>query len=87
VGRPVLDCALALVILRACGAGGTGVKLTSSGPAFYAQTRVGRNGRRFTILKLRTMRHRCEDAIGPRWSLPHDDDRVTASAGSSGALT
>lgn len=52
------------------------VKLTSRGPAFYTQTRVGLNGRPFTILKLRTMIHNCEVFSGPRWSLP-GDPRVT----------
>src|SRR5262245_44924418 len=36
------------------------VKLTSRGPAFYTQTRLGRAGRPFTIYKLRTMTHNCE---------------------------
>src|SRR5205823_272023 len=31
------------------------VKLDSPGPVFYAHTRVGRRGRRFTCLKFRTM--------------------------------
>lgn len=52
------------------------VKLTSRGPAFYTQTRVGRNGRLFQIVKLRTMLHNCESLTGPRWSLP-GDPRVT----------
>src|ERR1700746_1624535 len=46
------------------------VKLTSRGPAFYTQTRVGRQGRLFLILKLRTMIHNCESLTGPRWSIP-----------------
>lgn len=32
------------------------VRLTSPGPAFFRQTRVGRSGRHFTLWKLRTMR-------------------------------
>ena len=52
------------------------VKLTSSGPAFYWQTRTGKNGRLFTIYKLRTMYHNCESASGPRWSTP-GDARIT----------
>jgi lipopolysaccharide/colanic/teichoic acid biosynthesis glycosyltransferase len=52
------------------------VKLTSRGPAFYTQTRVGRHGRLFTILKIRTMIHNCESLTGPRWSMP-GDPRVT----------
>jgi lipopolysaccharide/colanic/teichoic acid biosynthesis glycosyltransferase len=52
------------------------VKLTSRGPAFYTQTRVGENGRLFTIWKLRSMIHNCESLTGPRWSMP-GDPRVT----------
>ena len=52
------------------------VKLTSRGPAFYTQTRVGRGGRLFTIYKLRSMVHNCESLTGPRWSMP-GDPRVT----------
>jgi lipopolysaccharide/colanic/teichoic acid biosynthesis glycosyltransferase len=52
------------------------VRLTSRGPAFYAQTRVGKNGRPFRILKIRTMIHNCESLTGPRWSMP-GDPRVT----------
>jgi lipopolysaccharide/colanic/teichoic acid biosynthesis glycosyltransferase len=52
------------------------IKLTSRGPAFYTQTRVGRNGRVFAIFKLRTMIHNCESLTGPRWSIP-GDPRVT----------
>jgi exopolysaccharide biosynthesis polyprenyl glycosylphosphotransferase len=32
------------------------IKLTSSGPVFYKQTRIGLNGRRFVMYKFRTMR-------------------------------
>jgi lipopolysaccharide/colanic/teichoic acid biosynthesis glycosyltransferase len=53
------------------------VKLSSRGPAFYTQTRVGRNGRLFTIYKVRTMIHKCESLTGPRWSMP-GDPRITA---------
>ncbi|MCI0455472.1 MAG: sugar transferase [Gemmataceae bacterium] len=52
------------------------VKLTSRGPALYTQTRVGRQGRPFTIYKLRTMVHRCESLTGACWSVP-GDPRVT----------
>ncbi len=53
------------------------VRLTSRGPAFYTQTRVGRHGRLFTIYKIRTMVHECESLTGPRWAIP-GDPRVTA---------
>jgi len=53
------------------------VKLTSPGPAFYSQVRVGKGGRVFKLHKLRTMRHNCEKTSGPRWSVP-GDPRITA---------
>lgn len=63
--------ALPVVILAALA-----VKLTSRGPAFYTQTRLGRRGRPFKIYKIRTMIHNAESLTGPRWSLP-GDPRVT----------
>jgi len=53
------------------------VKLTSRGPAFYSQTRLGRNGRPFTIYKIRTMVHNCESQTGVRWAT-YQDSRITA---------
>ncbi len=44
------------------------IKLTSRGPAFYFQTRMGRYGKLFTIYKLRTMVHNCERWSGPCWA-------------------
>ncbi len=52
------------------------VRLTSRGPAFYTQTRVGKNGRLFTIWKIRSMIDNCESLTGARWSIP-GDPRVT----------
>ncbi len=52
------------------------VKLTSRGPAFYSQTRLGLNGRPYTIRKLRTMVHNCESLTGAQWSRPKDP-RIT----------
>jgi lipopolysaccharide/colanic/teichoic acid biosynthesis glycosyltransferase len=52
------------------------VKLTSPGPVFYTQTRVGLNGRLFKIVKVRTMYHNCEVGTGPQWS-QKGDTRVT----------
>lgn len=52
------------------------VRLTSRGPAFYTQTRLGLNGRHYTIFKIRSMYHQSEDASGPCWS-SRRDPRIT----------
>jgi exopolysaccharide biosynthesis polyprenyl glycosylphosphotransferase len=52
-----------------------GVKLSSPGPIFYKQHRVGRFGRNFQIYKFRSMYHNAEEN-GPELSSKHDP-RVT----------
>jgi lipopolysaccharide/colanic/teichoic acid biosynthesis glycosyltransferase len=52
------------------------VKITSQGPAIYRQLRVGKHGKTFTLLKLRTMYNDCEKYTGPIWCRP-GDPRVT----------
>jgi lipopolysaccharide/colanic/teichoic acid biosynthesis glycosyltransferase len=52
------------------------VKLTSRGRAFYLQRRVGRGGRIFTMIKLRTMIEDSEAKTGPVWC-KSEDPRVT----------
>ena len=53
------------------------IKLTSPGPVFYRQKRVGKNGTIFTCYKFRTMRADAEANIGPSWA-GDDDPRVTS---------
>jgi sugar transferase (PEP-CTERM system associated) len=55
---------------------GVAITLTSPGPVFYRQPRVGRDGRIFHVVKLRSMRADAEAATGPVWARK-DDDRVT----------
>ena len=55
---------------------GTAVALTSAGPALYRQTRVGRFGKPFTIIKFRTMVNDAERGTGPVWAGKRDP-RVT----------
>lgn len=52
------------------------VKLTSRGPAFHRQERVGKNGRVFSILKVRTMVEHAERQTGPVWARDNDP-RIT----------
>jgi exopolysaccharide biosynthesis polyprenyl glycosylphosphotransferase len=52
------------------------VKLTSRGPAFFVQERIGIDGRPFPCVKYRSMRMDAETRTGPVWAAP-DDDRTT----------
>ena len=61
------------------------IKLDSRGPVFFSQTRIGRSGRRFQLLKLRTMvvdaeQRRAEllaKSKDPEWLLLDHDPRIT----------
>ncbi len=52
------------------------IKLTSRGPVFYTQRRVGKDGEIFELLKLRTMRQGA-DPVGVGTAVTGDDPRVT----------
>lgn len=51
------------------------VALSSKGPVVYSQERIGLNGRKFRIMKFRSMYKNAEDH-GPQLSSP-DDTRIT----------
>jgi lipopolysaccharide/colanic/teichoic acid biosynthesis glycosyltransferase len=52
------------------------VRLTSPGPGILRQVRVGKDGRRFAMYKVRTMRSDAEALTGTVWAKPMDP-RVT----------
>ena len=52
------------------------VKLTSPGPVFFVQERVGQDGRAFHLLKFRSMPIDAEKETGPVWT-SQDDERAT----------
>jgi exopolysaccharide biosynthesis polyprenyl glycosylphosphotransferase len=52
------------------------IKLTSKGPVFYAQERMGLDGKPFTIYKFRSMREDAEKETGPVWANPNDPRRT-----------
>ncbi len=55
-------CCLPMIVIAVV------VKLTSRGPVFYRQSRLGRNGRPFTVYKFRSMIVDAEKDTGPVWS-------------------
>ncbi|MSR75382.1 MAG: sugar transferase [Planctomycetes bacterium] len=52
------------------------IKLGSRGPVFFVQERVGRGGKNFGIIKLRTMVMNAEADTGPIWARVNDP-RIT----------
>jgi exopolysaccharide biosynthesis polyprenyl glycosylphosphotransferase len=90
LGKRVIDvvgASLGLMALLPVFVGcGLAVKLTSRGPVFFRQTRVGKNGEPFTCLKFRTMRvgaHALQEQLrgdstqdGPAFKIPKDP-RIT----------
>jgi sugar transferase (PEP-CTERM system associated) len=52
------------------------VRLDSQGPIFYMQTRVGKVGKLFKVVKFRTMRNDAEAMNGAQWA-SNNDPRVT----------
>jgi dTDP-4-amino-4,6-dideoxygalactose transaminase/lipopolysaccharide/colanic/teichoic acid biosynthesis glycosyltransferase len=77
VGKRLLDIAGAIAgitcslpILTICA---FAVRLSSSGPIFFRQRRIGQGGRPFELFKFRTMRANCE---GPRLTVA-GDPRIT----------
>jgi Undecaprenyl-phosphate glucose phosphotransferase len=52
------------------------VRLSSNGPVFYRQERMGLDGKPFTIVKFRSMHDDAERETGPVWA-QQDDPRVT----------
>lgn len=53
------------------------IRLTSPGPALFTQPRVGRNGERFRIVKLRTMAHGAEAELADGGPKVPADPRIT----------
>lgn len=56
------------------------IKRESPGPVIYRQIRSGRDGRPFTIYKLRSMRIDAEAASGARWAVEADPRRLKIGA-------
>lgn len=78
--KRVLDIAMALVALVLSALliplVALAIRLDSQGPIFFRQTRVGRGGKLFRIVKFRTMRQDAEKGTGAVWAIDQDP-RIT----------
>jgi lipopolysaccharide/colanic/teichoic acid biosynthesis glycosyltransferase len=75
----ILIAALALIVLSPILViAAIAIKLGSRGPVIYRQRRVGKDGREFELLKLRTMALG-SDPVGVGRIVARDDPRVTAA--------
>lgn len=80
VGKRMLDLVASLIgatlSLPICILAAVAIKLTSRGPVFFLQERIGQDGRPFKLVKFRTMRTDAESVSGPVWA-QKNDSRVT----------
>jgi sugar transferase (PEP-CTERM system associated) len=80
VGKRLLDITASLVglvlSLPLCVLIAIAIKLTSRGPVFFCQERVGQDGQTFKLIKFRTMRVDAERESGPVWAT-RNDARIT----------
>ena len=73
VGLALLGLLLSLPILLVTA---VLIKLSSKGPVFFKQKRVGKEGKIFTLIKFRSMYMDAEEKTGPVWA-SKNDSRVT----------
>ncbi|OGS19362.1 MAG: hypothetical protein A3J83_02525 [Elusimicrobia bacterium RIFOXYA2_FULL_40_6] len=52
------------------------IELLQPGKIFYSQERIGKYGKKFRIIKFRTMKKKAEEDTGPIWAEKHDS-RIT----------
>ncbi len=69
-GAALIVLALPLALIA------TLIRITSNGPIFYRQERMGLDGKAFTVYKFRSMEDGAEDVTGPIWARDNDP-RVT----------
>jgi len=56
------------------------IKLTSKGPVFFSQQRIGEEGEEFTLFKFRTMRQNADDSIHREFTRNFIEGRISNSS-------
>jgi len=78
--KRAFDLVLSILILLICAPIflliALAVKISSRGPVFFSQERVGLNGRVFRMLKFRTMRMGSKEEADTRWTSENDPRRT-----------
>jgi exopolysaccharide biosynthesis polyprenyl glycosylphosphotransferase len=59
---------------------GIATKITSPGPVFFRQKRLGENGLEFALIKIRSMRHDPDAESRPGWTRENDPRRTRLGA-------
>lgn len=76
IAKEVVDVLLGAIMLVVClpllGFCAVLIKLSSAGPVVFRQQRVGKDGKLFTVYKLRTMRPNAEGGTGAVWACSND---------------
>jgi len=73
----LIACAAIVISLPILLVGAMLVWLDGGRPVLYRQVRVGEEGKRFRLYKLRTMRQDAETESGPVWAASNGDPRIT----------
>jgi len=71
---------LLLLVAPLLAAVAAAIRIVDGRPVLYRQERMGLDGRRFLMLKFRTMRVDAEAATGPVWAVPGDPRRTRLGA-------
>jgi len=84
ISKRILDVFISVVLLFAAAPvmalAAVAVRLTSFGPIFYRQERIGMFGKPFSLLKFRSMKNNAEKVGEPKWA-EVDDPRLTLAGG------
>ena len=80
IAKRMLDFILALMIILLVAPVfvlvGICIKISSRGPVFYIQERVSLGGKKFKLIKFRTMKENAEKSTGPVWAAENDSRRT-----------